>query len=251
VRLVTVRQQERHSSLNIVENQIGMRGGSHQSLSPLIKFVSKVSEMVSKAERRVRFQLHSLSECIEQNCEALAVEDFWYSSKEYDCFAYENDMITRSIRKRYELDCSNTFSYCGTLLNAYDFCLKKEFPNDESLLALARWLTSGISRRGLEKKCLRTLYKGRREAIKKSISAVLSAQASLHDSMVDKEEQIRLIYQEIATPSKLFALALAHASWLGVNKESTIAIKVVAYSNSHLKSTPYTSEWAKRISVRS
>jgi hypothetical protein len=206
------------------------------------------------SERRVRFLSLSSSDYMDQNYEPVTADDLWYSFKDYDCLKCENDIITRSIRKSHNSDRSNLNSYCGVLLNAYKSCLKREFPNDTILQELARWLTVAISRRGLEKKSLVILYKLRREAIKKSIVAVLDAQASFQGTTDDKEEKIRLIYEDIATPSKLFALSLAQASWLGVEEASTIVITGMKSIKRHFISAANTSEAvrsSKCISLRS
>jgi hypothetical protein len=146
-------------------------------------------------------------------------DDLWYTCKEYDNFRNESRMIAVSIRQRYSGDHSDLSSYGGALMAAYKSCLVKKFPCEEIVRQLVKWLTVGVSRRGLEKQSVRAIYDGRREAIKRSIFVVLSAQNFFRDSK-EKEERIRQLYEEVTTPSRLFARVLAQADMLAVDTGS-------------------------------
>ena len=138
-------------------------------------------------------------------------------------FRMESQMVASGIRNRFKADMYNPTSYSNVLILTYKLCRRRQGPNQDLIQQLANWLEVGASRRGLEKLCVEAIYRDRRNRIRKSIQAVLATQNQIEDSRNsdddEKAEQIRLVYQEIALPAKLFAVSLGVADAIAAKQD--------------------------------
>jgi hypothetical protein len=199
--------------------------------------------MCSRSRKQVRFGLvaDTVIPRLEMEHESvmpsLVVESTWYTTQEMERFRMESRLVASGIRNRFKADVSNPTSYSNILIMVHQLCLRKQGPSEEIIQQLANWLEVGATRRGLEKLSVDAIYRDRRSRIKNSIQAVLTTQDKFKNNgkIEDEEiaEQIRLVYQEITFPAKLFAVSLGVADAVAAKqvRDAKITLRVRTISS--------------------
>jgi len=154
---------------------------------------------------------------------SLAVHSTWYTAQDMEQFRMESRMVASGIRNCFKIDASNPTSYSNILIMVHKLCLRKQGPNQDMIHQLANWLEVGATRRGLEKLSVEAIHRDRRNRIRNSIQAVLTMQCKLNNNgngdYDQKAEQIRLVYQEITLPAKLFAVSMGIADAVAAKQD--------------------------------
>ena len=195
--------------------------------------------MSNRSQRCVRFALmaDAIIPCPGIDHElltpSLVVDSTWYTTQDMKRFRMESQMVASGIRNRFKADISNPTSYSNVLILTYKMCRRRQGPNQDLIQQLANWLEVGATRRGLEKLSVEAIYRDRRNRIRKSIRTVLATQSQIEDhgntDDDEKAEQIRLVYQEITLPAKLFAVSLGVADAIAAKQDR--AAKSLALSD--------------------